>query len=173
MSVSSNLVEVTAWQSIADYLRAELADYGELLRLFEEQQRGIFGRQAETVLHYAHEIEAQARRLAECRTQRETAVAEFALAHGQPSTTSLRAMLPLIEADARPLLEALINEVNMLLHRVRRTSRHNQTLLCRTVEMHQETLQQLRPQTFTKTYSAGGRLAVATTVPTSTLRATG
>lgn len=163
----------TAWQFIAECLRAELVDYGELLRLFEEQQRSIFNREPEGVLHFANEIETQARRLAECRTQRETAVAEFATAHGMPSTTSLRAMLPLIEADARPLLEALINEVNALLHRVRRTSRHNQTLLSRTVEMHQETLQQLRPQSFTKTYSPAGRVSVATSMPTSTLRATG
>lgn len=163
----------TVWQVIAECLRAELVDYGELLRLFEAQQRSLFNREPDQVLRYANEIECQALRLAECRTQREAAVAQFAVAHGQPSTTSLRAMLPLIEADARPLLEALINEVNALLHRVRRTSRHNHTLLSRTVEMHQETLQQLRPQSFTKTYSPAGRISVATSLPPSTLRATG
>lgn len=162
-----------AWQFIAECLRAELVDYGELLRLFEAQQRSLFNREADEVLRFANEIEMQALRLSECRTRREAAVAEFAVTNGQPSTTSLRAMLPLIEADARPLLEALINEVNALLHRVRRASRHNHMLLSRTVEMHQETLQQLRPQTFTKTYSMGGRVSVSSAVPASTLRATG
>jgi flagellar biosynthesis/type III secretory pathway chaperone len=71
------------------------------------------------------------------------------------------------------LLEALISEVNLLLHRVRRTSRHNHTLLSRAVEIHQDTLQHLRPQSFTKTYSPAGRLAVATARPPSTLRAAG
>lgn len=164
---------MTTWQFIADCLRAELVDYGELLRLFEEQQRSLFNREPDAVLHFANEIEAQAYRLAECRTQRETAVAEFARANGQPSTASLRSLLPFIEADARPLLEALINEVNTLLHRVRRTSRHNQTLLSRTIDMHQETLQQLRPQAFTKTYSNAGRVSVAIARPASTLQATG
>jgi flagellar biosynthesis/type III secretory pathway chaperone len=163
----------TAWQHIADCLRAELAEYGELLRLFEAQQHSLFNRDPEEVLHFANEIEAQAHRLSESRTRRETAVAGFAADHGRPGTSSLRSMLPLIEADARPLLEALINEVNTLLHRVRRTSRHNHTLLARTVEMHQETLRQLRPQTFTKTYSAAGRVSVAATVAAGTLRATG
>jgi flagellar biosynthesis/type III secretory pathway chaperone len=163
----------TAWNFIADCLRAELQDYGELLRLFEEQQRSLFARDPEAVLHYAAEIEAQAHRLSECRTRRETAVAEFAVRHGQPSTSSLRSLLPHIEADARPLLEALINEVNALLHRVRRTSRHNYSLLSRTVEMHQETLQQLRPKSFTRTYSPAGRMSMASAVPASTLRATG
>jgi flagellar biosynthesis/type III secretory pathway chaperone len=162
-----------AWQFIADCLRTELSEYGELLRLFEEQQRSLFNREPDSVLHYADEIEVQAYRLSESRTRRETAVAEFAATVGAPSTASLRSLLPNIEVDARPLLEALIDEVNALLHRVRRTSRHNQTLLARTVELQRETLQQLRPQAFTKTYSAGGRLAVATSLPTSTLRATG
>lgn len=161
------------WQEIAEKLRAELVEYGELLRLFEEQQRSLFNREPDQVLRYANDIDAQAHRLSDSRIQREQVVAEFAVANGQPRATSLRAMLPLIEADARPLLEALINEVNALLHRVRRTSRHNHTLLSRTVEMHQETLQQLRPQTFMKTYSPAGRISVATTLPSSTLRATG
>ena len=163
----------TAWQFIADCLRDELADYGELLRLFDEQQRAIFNREPDAVLHFASEIEAQAYRLAECRTRRETAVAEFARDNQQPSTSSLRALLPFIEVDARPLLEALINEVNALLHRVRRTSRHNQTLLSRTVEMHQETLQQMRPQSFTRTYSAAGRVSRASSRAPSTLHVTG
>lgn len=161
------------WHAIANDLRSELVEYGELLRLFEAQQRSLFNRQPEDVLRYANEIERQALTLSESRTRRESAVAEFAVANGQPSTTSLRAMLSLIEPDARPLLEALINEINTLLHRVRRTSRHNHTLLARSVETHQEILQQLRPTSFTKTYSAGGRISVANAHPSSTLRATG
>lgn len=172
--IGTTSIPTTAWQTIAECLRAELVEYGELLRLFEVQQISIFNREADDVLRYSGEIEAQAHRVGEVRAQREVTVSEFATSNGQPSTTSLRAMLPLIEPDARPLLEALINEVNTLLHRVRRTSRHNHSLLARTVEMHQETLQQLRPHAFTKTYSAGGRLAVAATLPPpATLRATG
>ena len=68
-------------------------------------------------------------------------------------------MLPYIEVAARPLLEALINEINHLLHRVRRTSRHNHTLLSRTLELHSETLRQLRPEAFSNTYSPDGRVS--------------
>jgi flagellar biosynthesis/type III secretory pathway chaperone len=161
------------WEFIAQCLRAELADYGGLLHLFEEQQRSLFGRDPEAVLRFATEIESQARSVADSRCRREQAVASFAGDNGHPSTSSLRVLLPLIEINARPLLEALINEVNLLLHRVRRTSRHNHTLLSRAVELHQETLQQLRPQSFTKTYSPAGRLAVSVAHPPSTLRAAG
>lgn len=161
------------WEFIAERLREELADYGGLLHLFEEQQRSLFERDADAVLRIANEIEAQARAVAESRQRRESAVAAFAAGHGRPENTPLRSLLDVIDAAARPLLEALIKEVNLLLHRVRRTSRHNHTLLSRAVEMHQETLQQLRPNTFTKTYSAAGRLAVASARPAATLRAAG
>ncbi len=161
------------WEFLAERLRDELADYGGLLRLFEEQQLALFSRDPDTVLRLATDIEHHAYNLSTTRTKRETAVAAFAEAHGRPTTSSLRSMLDLIEPDARPLLEALINEVNLLLHRVRRTSRHNHTLLARAVEVHQETLQQLRPNAFTKTYSPAGRLSVAGTQTASTLRVAG
>jgi flagellar biosynthesis/type III secretory pathway chaperone len=163
----------TPWEFIAERLREELADYGGLLRLFEEQQNALFSRDADSVLRLAHEIEHHAFALARTRTRREQAVADFAEQNGQPTTSSLRSMLPLIEPDARPLLEALISEVNLLLHRVRRTSRHNHSLLARAVESHQETLQQLRPHAFTKTYSPAGRVSVASAQPSLSLRAAG
>lgn len=163
----------TPWEFIAERLRDELADYGGLLRLFEEQQRALFDRDADAVLRLAADIESHARTVAESRCRREQAVAAFAEQHDRPATASLRSMLPLIEADARPLLEALINEVNTLLHRVRRTSRHNHTLLARAVDVHQETLQQLRPNAFTKTYSPVGRVSVAAAHAASTLRVAG
>lgn len=163
----------THWEFIAERLRDELADYGGLLHLFEEQQRALFNRDADTVLRLANDIEIHARSLGGSRSRREQAVSAFAVSHGKPAATTLRAMLPLIEADARPLLEALINEVNLLLHRVRRTSRHNHTLLTRAVEVNQETMQQLRPNAFTKTYSPAGRVSVAAAHPATTLRAAG
>lgn len=163
----------THWEFIAQCLREELADYGGLLGLFESQQRALFDRNPEAVLQYANDIEAHAVALSRSRRRREEAVARFAGEHALPETTPLRSMLTLIEADARPLLEALITEVNALLQRVRRTSRHNHSLLSRSVEIHQETLQQLRPHAFTKTYSPAGRLSVAAAQAPSTLRVAG
>jgi flagellar biosynthesis/type III secretory pathway chaperone len=167
------MTTITEWEFIAECLRAELADYGGLLGLFEEQQRRLFLREPDAVLRLAGEIEAQARALAECRTRRERAVSDFATHHSRPANSSLRSLLPLIEPDARPLLEALIHEVNALLHRLRRASRHNHSLLSRAVDVHQEVLQELRPNAFTKTYSPVGRVSVAATHRASTLRVAG
>lgn len=163
----------TLWDPIVTTLREELAEYGGLLHLFDVQQRALFDRNADGVLTHATSIEAQSRTLAECRRRREKLVAAFAIEQGRPANSTLRSLLPFIAEEARPLLEALINEINCLLHRVRRTSRHNHTLLARAVELHQETLQMLRPQAFTKTYSPSGRLSIASGDLTRKLRAAG
>jgi flagellar biosynthesis/type III secretory pathway chaperone len=161
------------WQSLADGLRTELAEYGALLGLFEEQQKNLFAREAAEVLRLAHAIEAQAHTLQTCRREREQRVSSFALAHGQPARATLRSLLPFCEAAARPLIEALIDEVNRLLHRVRRVSRHNHTLLSRTVELHQETLRLARPDAFTQTYAPNGRVTLGAVRATPAWQAAG
>jgi flagellar biosynthesis/type III secretory pathway chaperone len=163
----------THWEMIAEALRNELSEYGGLLRLFEQQQASLFARDADSVLTLSLAIETETRTLADCRRRREEIVASFALRNERPANSTLRSLLPFIDADARPLVEALIDEVNRLIHRLRRTSGHNHTLLTRVVEVHQETLSHLRPHAFTKTYSPGGRLSVAPSQASSTLRVAG
>src|SRR5688572_9980043 len=141
------------WEPIAHCLRAELADYGGLLNLFEEQQEKTSRRDSRNVLDVATRIEGQARLVAQSRIRREEAVAEFAGENGRPATASLRAMMSLIEPDARPLLKALLTEVNILLHRVRRASRHTHTLLSRATQVHHDTLQHLHVNRPAKTGS--------------------
>ena len=159
----------TSWEFIADCLRQELADYGGLLHLFEQQQRSLFDRDPNAVMNLGAAIEEQARNVGVCRVRREQAVADFAAVHGQARTSTLRSLLTFVDLDARPLLEALIDEVNALLHRVRRVSRHNHSLLSRAVEVHREVLQHLQPGAFTKTYSPAGTLSIAGVPAASTL----
>lgn len=147
------------WQSLADLLRTELAEHGALLQLYNEQQECLFRRDATGVLHFSNAIEQQVERLTALRQEREDATTCFARLHGRPDDATLRSLLPHIASDARPLLEALIGEVNHLIHRVRRASRHNHHLLARTVELHRETLRSLRPADLPQTYAATGRLA--------------
>ena len=162
-----------SWETIANLLRDELADYGGLLARFDEQQQSLLARDAASVLAHTHEIEQHVRALSFSRERREQAVSTLAVALGRPSSATLRSLLPQLEPAATPLLEALIDEVNHLLHRVRRTSRHNQALLQRSVEIQQDLLLQLRPQSFTKTYAPNGRVAVAATSAAPSLQAAG
>lgn len=145
------------WTIIAESLRTEIAGFGGLLNLFEQQQQSLFARDTDGVLRLSGEIEEHTRLMQEHRQNREQIVAEFALSNSQPARATLRSLLPFIAAEARPLIEALIAEVNVLIHRVRRLTRQNHTLLARTVESHQELMRTLRPDAFVHTYSAAGR----------------
>jgi hypothetical protein len=160
------------WENIAEQLRAELAEYGALLRLLDEQQQLIFQRDPDALLQVVQRIEEQTRLLEACRTRREATVAEYVRANALPAG-SLRALLPELPAEARPLLEALINDENALLFRVRRVSRQNQGLLTRAVELRRDTLAAGRPQAFTKTYSPAGRVEVEPATAASTLHIRG
>lgn len=150
----------TFWQPIADCLRAELEEYGILIRLHEEQQGFLFKRDGASVLRMTKTIDSQAEVLMECRKKRvEAAVALIrSTTKGEPT---LDAILPLIPDDARPLLKALTAEVNRAAARLRRVSRHNRLFLIRTIENYQELLRRLRPGSFTKVYSPTGSVAVA------------
>ncbi len=158
------------WKIIADHLRRELADYGGLLHLYDQQQQGLFNRQADTVLRLSTAIEEQVVQVAESRHLREQAVEKFATAHNRPANTTLRDLLPLIEPDAQPLLEAIDRrDQSFAPPRAARTNRQNHTLLSRTVTLHRETQQQNRPNAFTKTYTPGGMMTVSSGRPPSTL----
>jgi flagellar biosynthesis/type III secretory pathway chaperone len=161
------------WITITECLRRELSEYGCLLRLFEDQQSSLFHRDAANVLRLSAEIEQQVRFLHESRRTREESVATFAISQGHPVNATLRSLLPHFSAEVRPLLEALIGEVNVLIHRVRRASRHNHTLLARTVDIHQEMLRTLQPDTFLQTYAPNGRAALTTTRSAPALQAAG
>lgn len=141
------------WEQIAECLRDEIAEYGGLLHLFDVQQQALAARDAAAALRHGNAINAFARKLSECRARREKVTDAFALKHGLPAGTAVRSLVPLIKADARPLLMALVDETNHLLRRVRRASRRNHTLLTGAAVLQQETLLLLRASSVPKPYS--------------------
>jgi len=159
------------WTIIADRLRQEVVEYGGLLHLFGQQEEALYERNADGVLRLSAGIEQQVLALHDFRRRREEAVAAFAAAHGCPATATLRSLLPQFAPAVRPLIEALLNEVNVLVHRVRRILRHNHTLLARAVDTHRQTLRALRPGDFTQTYAPNGRSSISTVRPAPVLQA--
>ena len=151
------------WQAIADSLRSELAEYGRLLGLYEEQQTLLFKRDAAGVLRVSDMIDGQLEVVLECRRNRDDATSGFAGARGLPESSRLCSLLPLIAEEAQPLLRALISDANRMVARLRRISRHNRLFLIRTIDIQQDLLRRFRPGCFTKTYSPTGRVSVAST----------
>lgn len=163
----------TEWEHIADALRQEAVEYGGLLHLFEEQQRLLFSRDPEAVMRMSDEIQARLPVVQEARRNREARVAAFAVNCGQQADASLRGLLSFFEPAAQPLLDALITEINVLIHRVRKVSRHNHALLQRAMESHQQLLRVLRPDGFVQTYAPDGRVAPLAVRTTPALHAAG
>jgi flagellar biosynthesis/type III secretory pathway chaperone len=151
----------TSWEFITECLRNELQEYGALLGLFEDQQANLLRRDADAVLALASSLEEQVRRAHDVRDHREQAVRQFASSIAEPEDSTLRQLIHHFPAEVHPLINALIDEINHLIHRVRRGARQNQVMLARTVEAHEEVLRLLRPDSFTKTYSPSGAVAHA------------
>lgn len=161
------------WEHIVECLRNEVQEYGDMLRLFEEQQECVFNRDPGRLLQLIETTKDATQRAEDARRQREQCVSAFASGMGRAADATLRSLLPVIDDEARPLLQALIEEVNLLIHRVRRITRQNHLLLSRTVQLHQGLLRQFYPGAFTSTYSARGRVSVAAASPLPAYRATG
>jgi flagellar biosynthesis/type III secretory pathway chaperone len=148
------------WINLAECLRGEIAEYGRLLHLIEDQHKLIFLRDPAAILRLNPSLNAQVDVLHACRGRREEAAQEFAAAHAQPEVRTMRSLLPLVAEEGRPLMAALIAEINHLVHRLRRAMALNQRLLACSVEFQQEYMRRLWPAAFTKTYAADGRVSV-------------
>ena len=157
---------------LVDLLRSELAGYGGLLAFFDEQQNQLWRREVQAVAETSQAIEQLAAETARHREQREAWVSSFATSHGESADSSLRHLLGFFPKDQQPLLTALIDEINHLLHRVRRRARQNHSILARAVELHRDALAVLHPASRPRTYAASGRLGCIAG-PAATLQATG
>ena len=159
---ASPALEVTLaqpWDAVVVALRDEMQEYGGLLGLLEEQQRQIFAHDAEALLGIVVRLEQQSGILRERRTVREQAVRAYAATRGHPREHSLRRLLPEFAADIRPLLEALLEEINHLILRARRRTRQNQMLLARLLALHRRLFPALAPDIGPRTYSRRGQIA--------------
>lgn len=155
----------TSWELITENLRNEMQEYGALLSLFEDQQTNLLRRDANAVLLLASAIEEQVAVTQSCRDRREHALRLFASENGQSSSASLRQLLSFFPVEVQPLIQALMDETNHLIHRIRRGARQNQMLLSRTVEAHDEALRTLRPDLYPKIYSPRGAVAASAAGP--------
>jgi hypothetical protein len=143
---------------LIESLRMELQQYGELLARLDQQQETVFRRDAEGVLDGSTAIESQAALIEEARRERELCRAAVARAFGAPADSSFEYLIPLMPEDYRPLIQALVEENNELLTRVRARSRQNHLLISRTVDLMQRLMGGLFAAKGGSTYSGEGSL---------------
>jgi len=149
------------WEPLIEALRTELEEYGALFNHLTRQQEEIFARKVDTVLEINGDLDSQARMIAAARERRQEVMDDLARRDGLPAGTRLTRMLDRFPNYVRPLLEALVRDINLMINRTRRKARQNHILLARAVELTQETLRLLQPGSFTKTYARSGQVSVS------------
>ena len=160
-------------QRLIDALRHELEQYGEMLARLDHQQETVLRRDSAGVLDGASSIEQQAALLETARRRRDLVRAELARTLGLASEASFEEILPLLPGEYRPLIQALVEENNALLDRVRNRSRQNHLLLTRTVDLMQRLLGNLFSVKATPTYAGDGALLSTGGTPRSMYEAVG
>ena len=148
---------IESLKKLIESLRDELKNYGEMLVLLERQQEHLVTRAANEVSHSIDLVQAQGVVIQEVRERREECRRAAAKTAGREENTSFTELIPLLPADYRPLLKALVDENNELLSRVRRQARQNHLILKRSVELMQEVMNSLCPPGRTPDCSGHGK----------------
>ena len=146
----------TFYQQVIDALRAELNEYGGLLHLFQQQQQYVLHHDPAGFLSLNEGVEEQIQRSIEKRLERERLVRETAIQAGVDPTSPLTSLLPYCPEPFRPLLSALIEEINDLLHRTQRRLRQNHMLLGQCLDLARQMVGMSRPELTTNTYNYRG-----------------
>lgn len=161
----NGVFEQKDWDPLVDLLREEVQEYGGLHNLLERQQSEIFNRESDLVMLTNEDVERHMGMMNTLRERRESKVHSMASQCDCDPELSLRNMLPHFPDFIRPMLEALIDEVNAMVTRTRRKARQNYLLLSRTMEITQKALSMTEPENYSKTYSRKGHVGMSGTVP--------
>ena len=140
-------------------LREELQQYGELLARLDQQQEFVMRRSSDEVLASVTALQEQAAVIREARVKREAAQRELASELSLPKGAGFAVIAPLLPANHRLLIQALVDENNALLVRVQQRSRQNHVLLTRSLELMQSFINKLLPAGDALVYTGRGSLA--------------
>jgi len=153
--------------TLVSALREELQQYGEMLALLDRQQQQVIERAADEVFQSIGLVKSQGTAIQNARAHREECRAKVASTLNKQEDAAFTDIIPLLPADYRPLIGALVDENNSLLIRVRQRARQNHLLLSRSLELMQGLINTLFPGRETRVYNGHGtmRTRVATPAP--------
>ena len=143
-------------KKLVDALRHELEQYGEMLALLDRQQQQIASRCADEVYQSITPIKLQGQAIQKARAHRESCRAQLAQSLSQAKDSTFAKLIPLLPADCRPLLSALVDENNELLVRVWQRARQNHLRLSRSIELMQGLINSLFPGRESLVYNGRG-----------------
>ena len=121
--------------NFVESLREELKQYGELLALLDAQQEKVIQRLADELLVTVSAIDNQGEAIRAARRERLQRQRELSQSLGLDADVRIAELMPALPSPYRLLAEALVEENNQLLTRVRQRARQNHILLSRAVEL--------------------------------------
>jgi flagellar biosynthesis/type III secretory pathway chaperone len=142
-------------------LREELQQYGEMLALLDRQQTLVAQRAATELLQSVSDINAQTDVLGVARQQREVAQRAVARELKLPEDATLVELIRRIPTPLGALVQALLDENNTCLLRVKQRAGQNRLLLSRSVELMQRLLNTLLVEAQTPVYNGNGSMALS------------
>jgi hypothetical protein len=143
-------------EKLVGALREEMQQYGEMLALLDQQQEQVKARSAQEVFRSVGLIQGQAEVIQHVRALREEWRQCVAKDAARPETLSFSELIPLLPADYRPLVKALVDENNHLLVRVRQRAHQNHLLLRRSLELMEGLMTSLFSSLQTSVYNGSG-----------------
>jgi len=150
-------------QQLVDALREELQQYGEVLALLDQQQELIKSHTVSQLMEVVQAVNRQMetiRQARESRTSRQRELAGLLQMDGENGT--LVELSRFVPDEYRLQINALVEENNKLLGRVRQRVRQNHLMLARSVELIQRLLDGLLSTARTSMYDDSGQLAKQT-----------
>lgn len=159
--------------SLIEAMREELKQYGEMLARLDHQQTLVMRRQTEDLLASVGSINAQAETIAAVRFEREQRQRQIARHLKLAETAAFAEIVPLLPADYRPLVQALVQENNELLVRVQQRARQNHLLMSHALELMQQLINAVFPGNAPATYDGSGQLPNANLPQSSLYEAVG
>jgi hypothetical protein len=142
-------------------LREELQQYGEMLALLDRQQTLVAQRAATELLQSVSDINAQTAVLGVARQQREVAQRAVARELKLTEDATLVELIRRIPTPLGALVQALLDENNTCLLRVKQRAGQNRLLLSRSVELMQRLLNTLLVEAQTPVYNGNGSMALS------------
>lgn len=160
-------------QNLIESLREELKQYGEMLALLDQQQTLVISRRGADLVDSVAEVEAQAESIRLARCEREQRFRDLARVCNLAEASGFRGLVPCLPKEYQPLVGALVEENNELLHRIQKRARQNHLLMSRAVELMKRFINTLIPGTHPTTYTQAGSLPDNPPPPNSFYQAVG
>ena len=150
------------WDELADALRDELAEYGGLLSLLDEQRDAISSMKVDAILEANTRVQEQSASAVHYTNLREEVCARLARGAGCNPEATVKELLSHMPLEARAMFESLVDEGQGVVRNAKKKVDRNSLLLSRTSELNEKLLVTLRPQSTTKTYNKRGSVYLKT-----------